>query len=459
MTPSGRRGRRLPMAVGLLVWAAIAAAQPNLAVNGVAVPGATTTLVADLTYAPAGDFARALGADAVVDPGTGRVTLTLGAAIVQVALVTEAAAAVQVSPAVLRDGQARPGPAAVWTGSEAFVPVKAVGEAFGGRVAFLTDSGTVAVVLPRPSLTMRLEGRGASERLVFALDAPGRLVSFEHPGTGVLELRFERADPAASPALEGQGFVRATLEAVRGTAEARVQLAPGASPRVWSVPAGSGMEVVVAFGSAPAPAPTVALRGTRWVLDAGHVATETFAGSVEGDLTRAFVDLVAAALGRSDVVVERTRPGPAPVSLAERSAAGVGADGFVSVHLGNLPRGRVRIYVLDDASAVEELDRAIRWNAETEVSRPDTDGLRRAVLLKLLPNLDVGRSWAEALAQRLTGAGWSVESPVGAPLAVLAGAAGRGLLLEVSSDDLRDPAAAATLAHALVEAWAALGGR
>lgn len=306
---------------------------------------------------------------------------------------------------------------------------------------------------------MRLEGRGASERLVFALDAPGRLVSFEHPATRVLELRFERADPVATPALEGQGFVRATLEAARGTAEARVQLAPGVSPRVWSVPAGSGMEVVVAFGAAPAPTPTVPLRGTRWVLDAGHVATEAFAASVEGDLTRAFVDLMAAALVGTDVVVERTRPGPAPVALSERAAAGVGADGFVSVHLGDLPRGRARIYVLDDAVALDALDRAVRWNAETAISRPDTDGVRRAVLLQLLPNLDIGRTWAEALARRLTVLGWSVEAPVGVPLAVLSGAAGRGLLLEVSSDDLRDPSAASTLAHALVEAWAALGGR
>ena len=454
-----RRAIGAAWACGLLALAVVGSAQPNLAVNGVSVPGATTTLVADLTYAPAGDFARALGADAVVDAGTGRVTLTLGAAIVQVALVADAAGATRVSPAVVRDGQARPGPAAVWNGNEAFVPVKAVGEAFGGRVAFLTDTGTVAVVLPRPRLTMRLEGRGASERLVFALDAPARLVSFQHPGTGVLELRFERADPVSATALEGQGFVRATLEAVRGTAEARVQLAPGAPPRVWSVPAGSGMEVVVAFGADPTPVPTVAIRGTHWVLDAGHVATEAFAPSVEGDLTRAFVDLMAAALAGSDVVVERTRPGPAPVPLAERAAAGVGADGFVSVHLGDLPRGRVRIYVLDDAAALDALDRAVRWNAETAVTRPETDGVRRAVLLRLLPNLDVGRTWAEALARRLVTAGWSVEAPVGAPLAVLAGAAGRGLLLEVSSDDLRDPSAAATLAHALVDAWAALGGR
>jgi N-acetylmuramoyl-L-alanine amidase len=400
------------LAAGLAL-VAVAFAQPSLVVNGVGVPGATTALVTDLTYAPAGDFARALGADAVVDAGSGRVTLTLGAAIVQLALVADGGSASRVTPAIVRDGQVRPGPAAVWNGSEAFVPVKAVGEAFGGRVAFLTDTGTVAVVLPRPRMTMRLEGRGATERLVFAFDAPARVVSYQHPGTAVLELRFERADPVAPISLEGDGFVRAALEAVRGTAEARVQLTPGVTPRVWSVPAGAGMEVVVAFGADPTPTPTVALRGTRWVLDAGHVAGDGLAASVEGDLTRTFVDQLASLLVRSDIVVERTRPGVAPVPLAERAAAGVGADGFVSVHLGDLPRGRARIYVLDDARGLDALDRAVRWNAEEAASRPGTDGIRRAVLLRLIPSLDIGRSWAEALAGRLAAAGWwSTRPPV-----------------------------------------------
>lgn len=448
----------------LAAWAAIASAvaQQSLVVNGVTVPGSTSSLVAGIAYAPATDFARALGAETVVDAGAGRVTLTLGAAIVQLAIVAEGAAAERVQPAVVRDGLARPGPAAVWSGSEVFVPVKAVGEAFGGRVAFLMESATVAVVLPRPRMAMRVEGDGPEERLVFTLDAPARLVTFEHQGTGVLELRFERADPLAIAALEGRGFVWATLEAVRGTAQARVQLAPGVTPQVWTLPAGAGMEVVVAFGARPSPTPTVAMGGTRWVVDAGHViaaGAASLPATAEGDLTRAFADLLAAGLAGTGIQVDRTRPGPAPVPLTERSALGVGADGFVSIHLGDLARGRARIYLLDDAGSSESLDRAVRWNAETALARPDTDGVRRAVLLRLMPDLDVGRAWAQALAGRLTAAGWSVDTPTGAPLAVLAGAAGRGLLLELSSDDLRDPAAAATLARALVEAWAAFHGR
>jgi N-acetylmuramoyl-L-alanine amidase len=450
----------LVVVFGLL---AVATAQPPLVVNGVNVPGATTTLVDGVTYAPAADFARAMGADVDVDLGGGRVTLTLGAAIVQLALVTEPERVEVPRPAVVRDGRARPGPAALWSGSEAFLPVKAAGEALGGRVAFLTESASVAVVLPRPGLSMRLEGFGASERLVFSLDAPGRYVTFHHPETAVLELRFERADPLVTPALEGRSFVRAAVERVRGSSEARVQLAPGVEPRVWSVPAGVGMEVVVAFsasGAAQEPVPTITR--TRWVLDAGHVSiggAGALPADVEGELTRAFVDLLAVELSRSGIDVERTRTGPAPVPLVDRTAMGVGADAMVTVHLGDLPRRQVRLYVLDDADAADTLDRAIRWNAESALDRAGTDALRRTVLLRLVTDLTVGRDWGAELTRALAANGWTVEGPVGAPLAVLAGAAGRGLFLEMSADDLRDPSAVAELARSLVSAWSALGGR
>ncbi len=450
----------LVVAVGLI---AAAAAQPQLLVNGVDVPGATTALVSDVTYAPAADFARALGADVDVDLAGGRVTLTLGAAIVQLALVTETGRVEVPRPAVVRDGRARPGPAALWTGGEAFLPVKAVGEALGGRVAFLTESASVAVVLPRPGLSMRLEGFGVSERLVFALDAPGRYVTFHHPETGVLELRFERADPLVTPALEGRSFVRAAVERVRGSSEARVQLAPGVEPRVWSVPAGVGMEVVVAFGASGAgQEPIATVSRTRWVLDAGHVS-EGGAGAlpadVEGELTRAFVDLLAVELAQAGIDVERTRTGPAPVPLGDRTAMGVGADAMVTIHLGDLPRRQARLYVLDDTDAAETLDRAIRWNAESALDRADTDALRRSVLLRLVTDLAVGRDWGAEFTRSLGAAGWTVEGPVGAPLAVLAGAAGRGLFVEMSADDLRDPSAVGEFARALVSAWSALGGR
>jgi N-acetylmuramoyl-L-alanine amidase len=449
---------RWAVLVLVLGLTAAAWAQPRLAVNGVDVPGATTTLVPGVAYAPAAELAGALGADLAIDLAAGRVTLVLGAAVVLVDLVGDAGRAAALDPALTRDGVVRAGPAAVHDGVEAYVPVKAVGEAFGGRVAFLAESDTVAVVLPRPTLTARLEGRGSGERLVFRLDAPARIVRFESPSTDVLELRFERTD--VDPiAFDGGAFVRASVAQVRGSAEVRVQLEPGSTARVLTVPSGSGAEVIVAFGAAPSPTAIAASSGRRLVLDAGHDATDvgfTATGAAEAELTRAFVDAVAESLMGTGIEVERTRPAAAAVTLRDRSSAGIGADAFVSIHAAPLPAGRGRVYVLDDASGSRALETAMRANAETALARPETDALRRALLLRLVPDLEDGRRLAASLSASLAGAGVVFDPVEGAPLTVLRGAAGRGVLLELSPEDLHDPGLPLALAAALTTALASI---
>jgi N-acetylmuramoyl-L-alanine amidase len=432
-------------------------AQTMLAVNGVTVAGATTALVAGVTYAPAVDLAAALGADVVTDAAAGRVTFVLGAAVVQVALVVDAGAALGADPAITRDGAVRPGPAAVHDGIEAFVPVKGVVEAFGGRVAFVEESNTVVAVVPRPTLTVRLEGGGASQRLVFRASGPTEVAHVVHDVTGVLELRFERADGTAV-AFDGDAFVRATIEPTRGGVEARVQLAPERTARVVTLPDGQATVVVVAFGAAPSPTTIAAAQGARLVLDAGHGGSDAglvFGAESEGDLTRAFVDAVAEALVGSGIEVVRTRPSAGPVALSDRAAAGAGADAFVSIHAGALPLGQARAYVLDDASEASAIEMAVRRNAESALESPQTDALRRALLVRLVPDAAAGRRLADALRRGLADVGIAVGAPQGAPLAVLAGAAGRGLLLELSPDDLRDPSLPLTVAAALAEALAA----
>lgn len=458
MSGAGGACLRLVMALAASAVLALVQAQPALAVNGVDVPGATTSLVPGVAYAPAAAFAGALGAELAIDLASGRVTLTLGAAVVLIDLVGDAGRATALEPALNRDGEVRPGPAAVHDGVEAYLPVKAVGEALGGRVAFLTETDTVAVVLPRPRLDVRVEGSGRGERLVFALDRPGRVVRFEHPSTNVLELRFERADTDPI-AFDGDAFVRVSVAAVRGSAEVRIQLEPGAAVRVVTLPDGAGAQVVVAFGTAPTPTVVAASRGARLVLDAGHDGSDVGAvagGEPEDQLTRAFVDAVAEALGGTGVVVERTRPAGAATSLLDRSRAGMGADAFVSIHAAPLPPGRARIYVLDDADGALAYDAAVRANAETALASPETDALRRSLLLSLVPDLDVGRRMAAALTASLASAGVLLDPVQGAPLTVLAGAAGRGVLLEFSPEDLRDPALPLAVASALTAAVASL---
>lgn len=456
MSSAGRAASAVLAFVALLAGVPGARAQTALAVNGVSVPGATTTLVSGVAYAPAREFAAALGAELVVDAASGRATLALGAAVVQVALVPSAATAPAADPALVRDGAPRAGPAGVHDGLEAFLPVKAVTEAFGGRVAFVPESNTVVAIVPRPTVAVRVEGAGAGQRLVFRASGPTRVAHRVEEATGVLELRFERSDGVAA-AIDGDAFVRATVASERGSVVARVQLAPDRAARVVLLPDGAATVAVVAFGAAPSEVAVAAARGARLVLDAGHdpgTGVPAPDGAPEGALTRAFVDAVAEALAGSGIEVVRTRTSDAPVGLAERAAAGAGADAFVSVHAAPLPMGQGRLYVLDEAGEAAALELAVRRNAETALASPQTDALRRALLLRLVPDLDAGWRLGAALRAAFAGVGVAVGAPQGAPLAVLEGAAGRGVLLELGFDDLRDPSLPLTVAAALAEALA-----
>jgi N-acetylmuramoyl-L-alanine amidase len=227
---------------------------------------------------------------------------------------------------------------------------------------------------------------------------------------------------------------------------------------VLTLPDGDATVVVVAFGAAASPATIVAAQGARLVLDAGHGGSDgglAFGLDHEADLTRAFVDAVAQALVGSGIEVVRTRPSAVPVALDDRAAAGAGADAFVSIHAAPLPVGQARAYVLDDAGAASTLEMAVRRNAEVALQSPQTDALRRALLVRLVPDLEAGRRIAEAVRRGLGDVGIVLGAPEGAPLAVLAGAGGRGVLLELSAEDLRDPSLPLTVAAALAEALAA----
>jgi hypothetical protein len=437
-------------AIALAVWLLLgsAAAQLNLLVNGIAVDGATTALVTDITYVPAEGLAAAIGAELRLDRSRSRILLTLGATIVQGDLVENPTAAATSTFAWSRDGEVRPGTAALLRPEGIYLPVKAVGEAFGGRVTFLGESSSVVLVLPRPTLALFVEGGGAEERLRVLLSAPTSVSSQFDPASRVLEVRFDRTDvPVRTlPPLSGDGFRAIELIPSRGQVSLRVELPEGRVPQIVALPAGAGMHWLLALvdpGEAP---PSVR---AHWVLDADHKLERDAAG----EATRAFVDRLAEVLAAADLEVERTRPGPAPVSLADRSAMGIGVDGFVSVYAADLPAGHVRVYALGEATGMETLARAIRFNAVTALPEADTDSLRRSLLLRLVPDLARGETWAEGIAASLTRAGWSVEGPWVAPLAVLAGAAGRGVVLEISYADLPEVAVVEQIARALLLAW------
>ena len=112
--------------------------------------------------------------------------------------------------------------------------------------------------------------------------------------------------------------------------------------------------------------------------------------------------------------------------------------------------GSYALYYLGDAAVLADLDYAVRRNAAAGLA-DTTDAVRREILLGLLNDLALGRRYAESLQRELlliggyTGSGASA-----APLAVLTGAAGRGLLLEFSPEDLTSQRLPVDLAAALM---------
>ena len=445
---------RLGRLILIVLWvaAASAGAQNALVVNGVTVDGNTTELVAGTSYAPAAALASALGARYFTDADTTMATLQLGGHLLSVAVVSDPAQASAQGTALHLDGRPVAGPAGVLSNGDVLVPVKPVAEALGGRVAYLQKDHTVVVVQPRAQvIALAAQGSSPQQRLTIRVSAPVGFSQFYNEPVGTLQLHFDRTDVAPDVSgVVGDAFVRADAGASGGGADVRVQLAPGTSYRVYSLPDGNGFRVVVAF----TPTGATVRTGAHIVIDPGHGGGDpgiAFPGyGSEASLTLAFADQLQKALELRGFDVSLTRTGDYAVSAATRSRDGVGADLFVSIHGAVLPAGQFHAYYLADASGVSSLDAAIRKNAQSAVQSQDVNALRRKILLGLLPQLDVGRSFAEGLGTQLfQNGGYRSSDTAGAPLYVLGGAAGRGILLEFSPQDLASNALPGDLASAL----------
>ena len=452
MTGASRATRRLLTVLSFLLVAAAASAQPALVVNGRDIVGNTTTLVSGSSYAPAPALAAALGATLAVDIQQRLVVLDAGGRLLQIDLADSAAVAGATSDGIRLDGRLLGGPAALLTGGEVYLPVKQVSEALGASVTYLQPQGTVLVVQPRARIT-DLKRSGSPERLEVSLSAPVRYSTFFNEPTNTLQLHFERTDVEVNlPPVEGQHFVLATTLTAGGGTEVRIQLAGEASYEIYQLPEGRGFRLVVAFAD-PGQAPLVS--GLDVVIDPGHGGSDL--GLVvdgfgsESTLTLGFAERLAAALRQRGLGAELTRDSDYALDVANRSNAGVGAELFISVHVGELPPGDFNAYYLDDADDVASLQMAVRENA-AEAAATTTDRLRRELLLGLVPDLEKGRFLVDGLGGHLfsTG-GYRANVTAGAPLQVLGGAAGRGLLLEFSAADLADDELAQALAQAIVD--------
>ncbi|HKI56133.1 MAG TPA: N-acetylmuramoyl-L-alanine amidase [Trueperaceae bacterium] len=453
--------RRWSLLAALLLALAVgtAAGQTALVVNGVTVDGSTTSLVKGTSYAPAAALASALGARYFTDADTTVATLQLGGHVLEAVIATDPSKA-SAAGALRLDGTAIGGPAGVMQDGDVYLPVKQVAEALGGHVAYLQQQKTVVVVQPRAQLTgLTAQGSGSSQQLVLQLSAPVGFSRFYNQPVTTLQLHFDRTDlQGGLSGVQGDSFVRADASSSGDGVDVRVQLAPHTDYRLYSLPDGNGFRVVVSFTPASAAQQTA----PHIVIDPGHGGQDpgiNFPGyGSEASLTLAFSQQLQKILEGRGFQVTLTRTGDYSVDAATRSRDGIGADLFVSIHGSVLPPGQFNAYYLSDASSVGSLSMAIRQNAQSAVQGQDVSALRRKILLGLVPQLDVGRSFADGLGTQLfQNGGYRASDTGGAPLYVLGGAAGRGVMLEFSPQDLASDTLAAALAGALANLLASGG--
>lgn len=453
---------RLALALLALVVAAQAAAQPTLIVNGREIFGNTTAIVSGSSYAPAAALAPALGAVLAIDAQRSLAVLDAGGRLLQIAIVDSAAAAVAATGAVKLDGVTLTSPAAIAHEGEVYLPVKQVAEALGASITYVEGQNTVLVVQPRARVS-GIRRFTNPERLEIYVSAPVRYTAFYNQPVATLQLHFERTDVELRLApVEGDLFLTTNVAAAGGGTDVRVQLVDGAAYSIYQVPDGRGFRLVIAFG---AEGSTALVADYDIVLDPGHGGSDTgiMAGGIgsESVLTLSLAERVASALRARGVRVTLTRDTDFAVPIDRRSSAGVGVDLFVSLHMADVPLGEFNAYYLSDASDVASLQMAIRNNA-ADAAADATDRLRRELLLGLVPDLSRGRTLAEGISGRLFALGAYRGAVVaGAPLQVLGGAAGRGVLLEFSAADLASVDLPERLAQALLDQLEnmTLGGR
>ena len=458
--------------VHALVTPALVASAQNLVVNGQPVAG--LSIVRGSSYAPADAFGAALGATPFYDATEQAVTFDLAGRLLSVTLGDGRGAVTLDGAAPPNERETAPDEGGVLEGGRFYVPVKRVVAALGGTVTWLPSQQTVMVVLPRAELRgFKMNRQAGYERLVLEFDGLTAFETYFNRTLGTLQLRFERADlPPESgfPALSGDFFTTAVVTETAGYLDLRVEVRPEHRFESYASPRPGGFAVVVDLLPDAVPAADTAVGARPFVvIDPGHGGADeglTFGSTTEKELLLRFALALQDALSSADVDVSLTRSDDVSVPVGLRSQAGVGARLFLSLHAADLSAGQFNLYYLGDGDLGSVS--ALRDNAAEAVTAPDTDALRRRILLDLVPDLALGESYARDLGRDLSnnlgGNGFggniggqldgSARAATPAPLAVLSGAAGRGVLLELSPDDLADDALVAPLAAALVKVLA-----
>lgn len=440
----------------LFVLAGVAGAQQALLVNGVEVLGLRTDLVPNSSYIPAEAYATAIGAHYRFEPSSSQAVFELGPRIAAIRVYGTAEEALANRDALVVNGRAQDGYGGIAHNGVVYVPARFV-QAFGFAVSLTTfeNREVVMVVIQRAELrnSPEIEPREAYDRIVLEFS---RLVPFHRLETSddTVVFRFDRATTRQTHNLRGN-FVRGgSVENNAGRVEVSLVRQPGTRYEFYTVERGSGFQIVIDVMPAREQAQQPLTRQPFIMIDPGHGGSDP--GIVfpeygsESTLTLHFARELERALTGRNVRVQLTRDGDTTLSNTARSSDAARADLFLSVHAADLPRGQVNIYYLGDASNIDSLNSAIRQNADATAGTLDTDSLRRQILLGLVPDLSFGETFARNLGRELGVVGNYGTNISSAPLYVLGGAAGRGILIEFSQHDLSTDDLPERLAEALV---------
>lgn len=454
--------------IGLLVSGGYS--QQNLVINGYNIEGLNTNLIQDTPYIPAELYAGVLGARFSYSEQTHLANLEIAGRLLNIKVYDSATQAAADSTALSLDGVVFSGTGGILSGGMLYLPVQPIALALGSHVDYLVDTRTVLVASARANLTLERQASEGSqfERFVINLSETVPVEEVKNIALGVVRYRFDRTDIVGEQRFVGSYFEEFLVRSLSGQVEVLINLKPGSDVDMYSVPKdGQGFSVIIDIlpeevkaqrQAALQPQTTTTTpfeKITQIVIDPGHGGTDSgvhFTSNLsESNLTLNLARHLEEALISRGYNSKLTRESDFEVPLETRNNAGVGAALFVSLHADYLARGQFNLYYLGDAEKLESLNLAIRQNAETEINNSKTSGLRRRILLQLIPEIDKGKSLARNLENTLSKYGYQMVHFEAAPLFVLSGSAGRGLLLEFSHEDLSNPQVLANnLAEALI---------
>jgi N-acetylmuramoyl-L-alanine amidase len=429
-------------------------AQQAFVVNGQPLSGLSTTLIEGSSYIPATSLANAVGAQFSYDAQSKMATFDYASRFITLNVFDNASEAALATQALSVDGDLYASTAGVNVSGTVYVPVKPMIAALGGSLYYSEELQKVIVTFPRALLrSAYVQPSTSYDRLVFDFEGRTPYQIFLNPTMNQLQVRFSHLEPVTAQAFTGTLFTQAVLSEAGGFTDLVIELRPNIRFESYTTATPAGFSLIIDLFQAEnvAQAPTV-------ILDPGHGGQDTgivINSTNEADLVLAVAQSLESLLNQNGIVSSLTRDGNTTLSIDERSEQGIGATLFLSLHLADLAPGQLNIYYLSEAPDQVSLAMAIARNAQQNLTNEATDSLRRRLLLRYVPDMNKGESYARAIADTLRqNPGYTISHMAGLPLKVLEGAAGRGVLLEFSANDLSNAQLPSFLTSAVLAALA-----